>query len=703
MPDQRLERAGGLAPLVLGHLSLVIPALGLALLLALTLPPFSSTRIQTWPWAAGAALFWLLPPAVASVRLALGRPDSRLGGLLDAAFALLALAGLAATAFSPLRATLAPHLLPFLGALALPYALLPLLRQPRADALSAALLFPLIFVTAWLWHAAPPNLGAPQIRNDQPFGHANTTGSVFALGACWLAFLACRADFRPKRLLFAGGALLCTVHLVSSGSRGSLLALAVALAVAAGIALLRRGRVLVFLAALLVIFAGLLLVSPRLREVLAAGGQSRANRGSNQERVAMLQGGLALARERPLSGWGPGAVPHVFPRVRAALPGEPDNYLQLHNTPMQLAATLGVPGLAAAALLLLGLALRLRSLRRDPQFAPLAASLACGLVILLFDHPLATPVFAVLAALPVAALALTGPPVRPSALGPWSLVLPAATLAALAIPVGRDLAARAVWSEALDAAGADEPAPYAAALQRARALAPADPFYPAQLTSYFAAGHPFPGLRPPDTAAAIPVLRDALAANPDNEFAHYNLGWLLLGSDPAAAREHFAAAARLAPPRSGVYRGLALARLAAGDTSAPIAPLLAAEILLEPAFAWSPHWREPALAPHRAAALAHAAAFLDARGLQPDFAARLREAGPPAVLSSAYRRVRGGYGVLLGHPDGPPPADAAIFLAVNLPPRLRGGLPRHGTGVPPALLRECAGLGKGEGSEGVGE
>lgn len=35
--------------------SLVLPGLGLALALALTLPPLSSTRIFTWPWALGAA------------------------------------------------------------------------------------------------------------------------------------------------------------------------------------------------------------------------------------------------------------------------------------------------------------------------------------------------------------------------------------------------------------------------------------------------------------------------------------------------------------------------------------------------------------------------------------------------------------------------------------------------------------------------
>ncbi len=652
-------------------------ALGLTLALALTLPPLSSTRIQTWPWAFYAAAFWLLPILVAATRLALGRPDARLGGALDAAFAALAFSGLAATALSPLRATLAPHLLPFLGALALPYALLPLLRDPRrADLLATLFLYPLLFVCAFLWAAKLPSLAGPYPRNAEPFGHSNTTGAVLALAACWLATLAVRAQTRAARLLHAAGAAVAVALAASSSSRGAVLALALAAIFAAGAVLLRRGRVITFLAIAVASLGIALVTNPRLREFAFGGGWSDVSVESNAQRMAMFRGGFALAAERPATGWGPGAVPHVFPRVRAELPGEPDNYLQLHNSFAQTAATLG--GLGLLALALLAFALATRALRHppSPDKIPLAATLLCGAVVLLFDHSFATPAFALLAALPVAALGKATTSDRPFVIRHWAFVIPAPALALalVALPVGRDLAARAAWSEALDAAAADQPEPYLAALRRAHALRPADPFFADQLASHLATGHPFPGLAAPDPAGAVEPLLSALAHNPAHESAHYNLGWLLLDIDPPAARAHFAAALALAPARAQGHLGLALAKLFSGDPASP-APELAAEILLDPAFAWSPHWRALPLAPHRAETLRLLADHLAARDEHRLFAAWLRNAGPPAEPVSAYRRVRTGHGVLYGHPVGPPPADANIMIQFELSPGLRAALP----------------------------
>ena len=297
----------------------------LALLLALTLPPLSSTRIQTWPFAAGAAAFWLLPLFVALVRLALGRPHARLGGALDLAFGALALAGLLSTACSPLRDTLAPVLLPFLGALALPYALLPVLRHPRADLLASLFLYPLLLAGALLWI---PDVGT---RNSQPFGHANTTGSVFALAACWLAGLAVRAPSRGLRVLHLLGALSAVGLAASSASRGAVLALAAAFVAGAAVILVRRGRIVLFLLLGTLALGAAVLSNHRLRELAASGTWSAVSNESTAQRIAMIQGGLDLAARRPVTGWGPGAVPHVFPLVRARLPGVPDNYLQLHN------------------------------------------------------------------------------------------------------------------------------------------------------------------------------------------------------------------------------------------------------------------------------------------------------------------------------------------------------------------------------------
>jgi tetratricopeptide (TPR) repeat protein len=643
---------------------LLIPSAALALLLSLTLPTLSSTRLQTWPYALGAAAFWLLPVFVALFRLSLGRPQARLGGGIDVGFGVLALAGVVSAACSPLRETLSPALLPFLGAIALPYALLPVLRHPRADLLAASFLYPLILVSALLWL---PHTGS---RNAQPFGHANTTGAVFAFAACWLAGTAIRAHAPKARAFHIAGSIAASALAASSSSRGAILALAAAATAAAAV-----------------------LSNPRLRELATSGTWSAVSSESNDQRVAMIRGGFDLAALRPATGWGPGAVPHAFPAVRAALPGVPDNYLQLHNSFAQTAATLGGLGLLALTILVVALTRRAAILTRRAEHAPLFATLACGGVLLLFDHSFSTPAFAVLAALPLAALASEASPPTGSRRRLWLLVPGLAVLAILVPGVTRDLAARATWSSALDSAAEDEAAAYAAKLRRAHQLAPTDPFFIDQLASHLATGHPFRDAttRAPDEAVAL--LRTAIALNPANESAHYNLGWLLLSAGPANAETcaaHFTSAARSAPARSGVWLGLALARLHASAKESPVPPL-AAETLLDPEFAWSPRWRDPELAPHRDRTLEYAAAFLTKQKLAPDFAARLISAGPPAEAASAYRRIRTGHGVLYGHPDGPAPADANIFLKPDLPSEIAATLPPR-TYISAALLLDCAGL-----------
>lgn len=662
----------------------LLPVLGLALALALTLPPLSSTRLQTWPLAAAAAAFWALPVIVTLTRLALGRPLARLGGAADAAFLSLAAAGVLSTAFSPLRETLAPALLPFLGALALPYALLPVLASSAADRLLAAFAYPLLFTSALLWLLGPAG------RNAEPFGHANTTGAVCALAACALAGLAWRASTRAARMLHGGGAALAAALAASSSSRGAALALAAAAITAGGLHFLRRGRLLHFAALVVLALAAAVLTNQRLRDLVLTGAWSAAASESNAQRAAMIQGGLALAAQRPLLGWGPGAVPHAFPGVRAALPGTPDNYLHLHNTPAQTAATLGLAGVVALVALPLALARRFRRVLAEPAHAPPVAALVCAGVLLLFDHPFATPAFALLAALPVAALCLATRLPAPCGPRPAAWIVLAALAGALALPVGRDLAARSAWAAALDAAATDQPAAYADALRRAHRLAPADPFYADQLAAHLATGNPFAGLEPPAPAEAAALWLAVASRNPAHEAARYNLGWLLLADQPAAAREHFAAAARLAPARAEVWLGLALARARSGSPQSP-APALAAEVLLDPAFAWSPRWHDAALAPHRSEALELAADFLVARDLAPLFAAWLRNPGPPVDYVSAYRRARTGHGVLYGHPDGPAPADVNVLLELDLPRGVATVLPARGF-VSPADLLAAGGL-----------
>ncbi len=686
-------------------------AAAFALAVGLTVLHPSATRILAWPWAAFAALGWLLPIGTVLYRVLRTGELPSLGRTLDAGLALLALAAVASALASPLRSLALAAALPVLAGCALPYALLPFFRSPArgqaAFLLIGAGILATLLASALLWFQPWDWRGWPSSRNAFPFGHANTVGSVGVLATTWLA--ACAARTKGKaRTLFAAGTALAIVVTLSSENRGASLALACALMFAAAVYLLRRGRLLLFVAFAAVALTVVVATNARLRQLVLHREWTAAARESNDQRTAMLLGGLRLGAERPLLGWGPGTVPHVFPRVRATLPGSADNVVQLHNAAAQTFATLGATGLLALVLIALGL---LRSLRgrsllagdkthdrerasspasrllpfidQPPERLFLTAGLVGGALVLLFDHAFAVPAFAVLAAARVAAASSTAGP-RPNpllssrAIGLFGLLAVAPVLFATA----RDLQARAAYAAALDALARDDARAYVAGLQRASAARSADPYYRHQLAAHLATGHPFRGDTHPDAPAAIAELQASLRTNPDLEYAHYNLGWLLLDRAPAEAAAHFLAAARLAPQRGEVYFGLGLARLFANDT-AGAQRAFATECLNDPSFAWSPLWFEGPLAAQRSAILQLAASAPlppgpAADALRHAWADTSPDASAAAHPGAPFRRLRTGYGVLLGHPDGPPPVDVNVQTALQLPPSLATRLPSKG-------------------------
>ncbi len=97
------------------------------------------------------------------------------------------------------------------------------------------------------------------------------------------------------------------------------------------------------------------------------------NDPSNRDRVAMLQAGVAIVRDHPLTGVGPDMIEVVYPSYRVPSAVNANNP-HLHNVPMQIAAERGLPALGIwmtfVAMVLLGL---WRLLRR-PDIRPLAAA-----------------------------------------------------------------------------------------------------------------------------------------------------------------------------------------------------------------------------------------------------------------------------------------------------------------------------------------
>ncbi len=651
-----------------------LAALGVLLLATLTLAPEGATRQLLWPWWGAWRVALAVPPLLLALDLFARRrvaatPVAVLAALLAAVHGLAALLG--------------PHPHPSLGAAATPLSAACLvvwlagrLDDPPAFAARLArglggfaLVFAAVSLASWAATRLLPLherlaaldelagealfVASPEAtRNDRPLGHSNYTAGLALLALPWLAALAL-ATRGARRALWAAGGLLVAGLLVSSGSRGAILGIAAGAGfVVAALALRRRWRPRRIVAALAgagLLTALLVAANPRARASLAAFAAGEGLHGGDQQRAAMLRVGWELGAQRPWIGHGPGLTPRLYPALRHEVDGGVDTALQLHGAPVQLWADTGAPGVVLAALLL-GAAL-LASLRAADPWKPAAgASLAAYAGLALTDHQLDVPAFAALAAINLAFLARgrsAGPPLP----APAVLALPLAALAALLIPGVSEFRARgAVAAAVSDLERGGDPGAFDAAMRRAAELVPRDPHLPAGA----AAAHLRLALvadTPPDRLrhreAAERFLEAALLREPDLEFAHLNLGWLRLGREPAAAAAHFAEAARLVPDRGGVYFGLGLARLEAGDP-AGATRAFALELLNDPIFISGPAWDAPALAPHLEPAVREAAALADA--LAPGFAPAAETARlfrwwlggdePPAALREAAPAAR---------------------------------------------------------------
>jgi len=631
------------------HLADGLSLLALLCLAAITLVDRGATRMHAAPWSLLLCTVRFVPLAALALR-AVSRTDPlRLPAHGGCVAAVAAVSVVASALASPFRGPSMLGAATLLAALAVFFLVHDwLAREPGAPGGRLALLTQLgawcaalvaaISIGEWLvfdvlpagdwrvWSALVAH------RNASPLGHSNYTAGLALLLLPWPAACAWRAR-GARRAAWAAAGLLVLATLFTSGSRGGLIGLGALVVAALLLARLGWKRLALAGAVALAVGAALALANPRFRSLLRPAAPGDVVSQSNLQRSAMLTAGLRMGADRPLLGWGPETTPLVFPRYRAGLDGGAENILQLHCAPIQAWAEHGGLGLAVA------LAFVVLALRRAPRHPLAAATLAGYLVFSLTDWQLDVPVFAF--ALAALAACLAAPAPDPAPPGECNVIRYKPARAAL---VAGGAMAAAVLVGLL---GRRDPTPE----MNAEALA-------------------LP--REPANAARAAALLDAsLALNPDQEIAQFNLGWLLVGRDPAAAEKHFLAAAHLVPDKGGVYFGLGLARLNQGRRDAA-ARALALECLNDPAFLASPWWREPAVAAMRAAMRAEflrlaaraktslragsgTAAQLDR------VAARALALGDvPAGPERTFFRERTGYPVLMRNLDLPAPAD--LFL-----------------------------------------
>ena len=111
---------------------------------------------------------------------------------------------------------------------------------------------------------------------------------------------------------------------------------------------------------------------------------------TNRDRVAMLQAGVSIVKDYPLTGVGPDQIERAYPSYRVAEAVKPTNP-HLHNVPMQIAAERGLPALAAWVWFVISLAIGLLRLLRTSRHKSLAAAALGGVAAMLAFFRVASP------------------------------------------------------------------------------------------------------------------------------------------------------------------------------------------------------------------------------------------------------------------------------------------------------------------------
>jgi tetratricopeptide (TPR) repeat protein len=316
---------------------------------------------------------------------------------------------------------------------------------------------------------------------------------------------------------------------------------------------------------------------------------------------------------RPLAGTGLGGVPLLYQHYRPAWAGrESELAYQLHNTPAQIWAELGVAGVLP---LLLGLICFVYAIIRHA--APenkidnlLLWTLSAGLwaygLMALTDYQLDN--LSISGTLVIYLACLTSI----LRIHPWQTLPRFLTSPSVLFYSGAGLVLAAViwlipihraWqlsSQGFMALAQNQTDIFIEKLTQAQKLASWEPYYPSQLG--WNLGNM--ALQTPNLQGqpggflnrAVEQFKRANEISPYQEFAQSNLGWLLLASNPSAATEAFTNSARLVPAKRGVMYGLGLSLLRQGKTDLAI-EAIALECVRNPLFATSPRWRSPQVQP----------------------------------------------------------------------------------------------------------
>ncbi|MEA5464694.1 O-antigen ligase family protein [Leptothoe sp. PORK10 BA2] len=417
-----------------------------------------------------------------------------------------------------------------------------------------------------------------------------------------------------QRWLWIIGCCLGLVDLYTASSRGGLMALVLTVAISLVITLfhspLPKRIVLPAGSLMLCILVATTLGNSRVRQPLLALLQGKTNNSELGYRIITNVIGWHIGIDHPFTGAGPGSVLQLYQKYRPYWAGrEAELHFQLHSTPAQLWAELGIWGIAALVSCT-GLMIWLtwhwyrtesKSFINSALVWSLISSLFAYGLMSLTDYQLDTLAISGVLVVNLAVLAKVyqpqqSQPILVSGQSRWlssRLWVGAGIGLILAInlwliPVHRAWAISKQGFDQLERGNFDG---FETALKQAHQLAPWEPYYPSMLAwtlgdfSYQTTGESSDALR----SAAIRWFETANVVAPYQEFGQSNLGWLLIQTDQGKAVTAFSDAAKLMPAKQGVFFGLGRALLANGQQQQAVSAFVL-EILRFPMVMTSPIW-----------------------------------------------------------------------------------------------------------------
>ncbi|AFY74961.1 lipid A core-O-antigen ligase-like enyme [Synechococcus sp. PCC 7502] len=623
--------------------------LGTLIYIVFTVLPDSSTQMLAWPWV----LIWQagLICIVGINILNLWQKDKPfflLGNKLDWAIALFSIAICLSTIFAPFPAQSVWQGLIALGMFGAVYTVFNYLKaDSNGHNLEQLINFQAILglvvviesLGLWLFQTLLPELNRLseiaqlgvnlrfdfsniELRNWAPFGHQNYVAGYLLL-VIPLFITKAINQTGIWRKVWIGGIVLGLIDLYTTSSRGGFLGLAVVLI--AGLSLLlwqtsiRKLWIIGAGSGAIALLIILISFNNRLQTLITGVISGNSELFFRQITAAA---GLKIGLEHLPFGAGLGAVPMIYQKYRPLwAEREAEMVFQLHSTPVQIWAELGVVGIVATLIglgiliwLLIGLhsseAWRSHKSDRVTTYG-LFGSLLGYAFLALTDYQLDIWAISGSLVIIVAAIAYLAQAYAPetsldvsdkfSKFRGWLAgTVTVATFAAIAWLTPVDIAwqASSTGFLFLDRLKANPSTvqenlnKFIDRLEIASQLAPWESYYPYQL-GWNLAEIGVENRYIPLQVKGLEWLQKGIASNPDQEFGYNNAAWLSLSNKlPQQAETYFRKALELVPTKRSLKFGLGISLLKQNNTEAGL-EAIASEIKADPIFITSAFWQDP--------------------------------------------------------------------------------------------------------------